>query len=113
MREKTVQGRPIEITLHDSAASLERCHIVFIPGDQDELLEAVRRALRDQPVLTVGESSDFTRLGGVARFVATEDAQRLGVEINQTAADAAQLKIRSKLMRLAAVVSHPVPALEP
>ena len=113
MEEKTVDGRAIEIVVHDTIATLEPCHILFIPGDQDDQLTAVRRALRDKPVLTVGESTDFTRLGGVARFFPQEDTTRLGVEINQTAADACAFKIRAKLMRLASVVSYPLPALDP
>jgi hypothetical protein len=113
MEKKTVAGRAIEIAVHDTVATLEPCHILFIPGDHDDQLAAARRALRDKPVLTVGESTDFTRLGGVARFFPQEDTARLGVEINQTAADACPVKIRAKLMRLASVVSHPLPALDP
>ncbi len=113
MQKKTVRGRAIEIAVHDTVDSLEPCHILFIPGDQDKDLEAVRRAMQDRPILIVGESSDFTRLGGVARFFSSEETQRMVVEINQLAADASQLKIRSKLMRLASVVSYPPPALEP
>ena len=49
----------------------------------------------------------------MVRFFLKDGDQRLGVEINQSAADAYKLKIRAKLMRLASIVTYPLPPMEP
>jgi len=50
-------------------------------------------------VLTIGESPEFIGLGGIINFVLEDEKVRF--EINVAAADKAQLKIRSQLLRLA------------
>lgn len=113
LEKRHVEGRAIEVLLFDSLETLVGTHILFLPTGSAALLPEVRRALRGQPVLTVGESADFTRNGGVVRFFETGDSQRIGVEINQTAAAELDLRIRAKLLRLATLVEHPLPALDP
>jgi hypothetical protein len=50
-------------------------------------------------VLTVGESPDFLRQGGIINFVLEDGKVRF--EINQDAATQADLRISSRLLRLA------------
>ncbi len=110
LEKRHVQGRAIEVLLFDSVESLVGTHILFLPTTSTGRLPEVHRALKGRPVLTVGESENFTRNGGVVRFFETGDAQRIGVEINQTAAAALELRIRAKLLRLASLVEYPLPA---
>ena len=104
LEKRQVEGRAIEVTLFDSVQQITPTHILFLPLDATGEFAEVRKALRDHPVLTVGEAEPFTRMGGVVRFFETGDAQRIGVEINQTAAAALNLRIRAKLLRLATLV---------
>lgn len=109
MEMKAVQGRSIVVQVFEDPEGVQPTHILFISDTHAGQVEAVCRNLRGQAVLTVGESEDFTRRGGVIRFFETSGSQRLSVEINQTAAEASRFKIRSKLMRLASVVTYPIP----
>ena len=85
---RTIRSRP--------AREGERCHVLFIPAgvQADAYLKTPRR-----PVLTVGESPDFLRRGGIVNFVI--ESGKVRFEINPEAAERAGLRISSRLMRLA------------
>ena len=73
------------------------CHVLFVPEPVNA--EPLLRDARAHPVLTVGESPDFLRLGGVISFVVEDGKVRF--EINQEAAQRSRLRISSRLLRLA------------
>lgn len=78
---------------------LRKCHLLFICSSQQKNLSQILDAVKDSYVLTVGESPEFIGLGGIINFVLEDEKIRF--EINVTAANKAQLKIRSQLLRLA------------
>ena len=55
------------------------------------------------PVLTVGEADNFTRDGGIISFYA--QGTKIRFEINKQVAENAGLRISSRLLRLARIVS--------
>jgi hypothetical protein len=57
------------------------------------------------PVLTVGETDDFIRAGGIIRFI--EAGRKIRFEINPDAADRVSLRLSSRLLRLADIVRPP------
>lgn len=73
------------------------CHVLFVP--EGVAAEPLLRGARTRPVLTVGESPDFLRQGGIINFVLEDGKVRF--EINQDAATQADLRISSRLLRLA------------
>lgn len=82
--------------------ALKVCHVLmFCHGDlvsmQDS--EEIVEALRDLPILTVGETDGFLESGGMIEFV--KEKEKVCFEINNTAARKVKLTIRSKLLRLA------------
>jgi hypothetical protein len=79
------------------------CHILFIPRGVSPT--PYLRRLGAAPVLTVGESPKFINQGGMVNFV-LEDG-RVRFEVNPQAAAKSQLKISSRLLQLARVVSLP------
>ena len=68
---------------------------VMRPRDAAELMQRVRG-----PVLTVGETAQFLRDGGMVRFYLQNNKVRF--QINQKNAEAAGLKVSSQLLALAA-----------
>lgn len=104
--EKAVKGRTINERVIEvksaTVAAMPVCHIAFVDESQNRNAGEVIEILRDRPVLTVGDSKDFTRLGGVIRLF--ERSSRLRLEINVDAAARAKLKISSKLLSLADIV---------
>ncbi len=112
IEKKTVNNRPIRFIVYEGAGIPEPVHILFVTKERAGDWTALRQAAAGQAVLTVGETEDFTRKGGVIRFfeVATaEGGRQLRVEVNEAAAQAQRLQIRSKLLRLATLVNYPPP----
>jgi hypothetical protein len=70
--------------------------------NQQRALEMLR-GLQDAKVLTVGQVDGFTDLGGMINLVRTERTVEL--EINPKAAEAAGLKISSRLLAVSRVVT--------
>jgi hypothetical protein len=95
VRGESIEGRPITTrVVEDPQAS---CQVLFIPRAVPSL--EYLRALRTLPVLTVGETPEFVRDGGIVNFV--RDAGMIHFEIDQDNARRAGLQISSRLLRLA------------
>ena len=94
IRGETVGGRPLQWR---PAEGNDTCQVLFIPHDVDPV--PFLKRTRMQPVLTVGESPEFLRQGGIINFV--RDGGKVRFEISQEAASRAQLRISSRLLRLA------------
>lgn len=79
--------------------SLRKCHLLFICSSEKDDLTDIINLVNGHGVLTVGETSNMLRNGGVVNFLVEENKVRF--EINLTAAKRNKLKIRSQLLRLA------------
>jgi len=99
IQNKTVDGHPLEIRLLNSAQQATNCHILFISAPQSQQLQETLKALRGNPILTVGETERFTEVGGMINFFL--EGTKIRFQINNEAATRAGLKISSKLMSLA------------
>ena len=102
VRGKTVHGRAIEIRRHKAADDVSACHLLFLSGSEAKQLPHILRRFPEAKPLTVAETDDFCRSGGVIRFFVDENKVRF--EVNTDAAVRARLKLSSKLLHLAKVV---------
>jgi hypothetical protein len=100
---KSISSHPIVTLAVQSPAEARSCHVLFLSQSDPETLKQGLDRLRDLPVLTVGESTDFLLLGGMINFVLEED--RVRFEINLGAAEHHHLKLSSKLLAVARVVN--------
>lgn len=99
-----LQGKAVgtrAIALHRGVAleALAQCQIVFVAASASAPLARLIDALRSRPVLTVADSADAARQGVVVNMVL--DDARIGFDVNLRAAQAARLRVSSKLLRLA------------
>lgn len=99
---KTAKKRPIVIRRGNELSDVENCEIVFITTTDRRELERVIKILERDHALTVGESEQYMKAGGIIRF--TLDKGKIRFEVNIDAAERAGLKISSKLLSLAKVV---------
>jgi uncharacterized protein DUF4154 len=104
LRGKTLEGRPVQVQRFQELRDLGPCHILFTARSDPAFLQQLFATLRGRPVLTVGESTDFTSRGGVIRFYLEEN--RVRFEINVRASQRAELWISSKLLKLARIVGE-------
>lgn len=95
-----VNGRPVVVRRLRSIAEATGCHILYISSSEAPQLQQILSALRGHNVLTVSDLDHFAQSGGMIRFVLADQHVRLLV--NARAAQAAGLKLSSKLLRAAA-----------
>jgi hypothetical protein len=106
-RGQEIPGRPQDELVAKRRAKvreLRACHVLYVSRSEDAFLSQVFRAVHKAPVLTVGDKPSFARepRGGVIGFF--EIGPQLAFEINLDTAEAAELKISSKLLALAKVI---------
>ena len=82
---------------------VKACHILFISAAEARQLKQVISSLKSKNILTVSDADNFTKQGGMIRFI-TEN-RKTRIRINLNAAKDADLTISSKLLRLAEVVN--------
>jgi hypothetical protein len=103
-KKKRAQGKRIEVRYFSTLADYRPSHILFVASDATlEIQAAIIRQTRGQPVLLVGESPGFGRLGGTANFVLTE-ADTVGIEMNIDALNRRALQAKAALLKLAKIV---------
>jgi hypothetical protein len=100
---KSVDGHTIMVKHLHGPDEIKDCHLIFLAASagkqQQKLIEAAKRT----PVLLVAETPGFARSGGTINFIT--ESGRLLFEVNIVAAENAHLKISSKLLALARIVS--------
>ncbi len=107
VRNEHVGGRALTIRRYQNVSEIATCHILFISRAAVEGPEEILSGLKHRPILTVSDGDRFAERGGMIRFVT--DRNRIRIQINLSAADAAHLTISSKLLRLAEIVTPPRP----
>jgi YfiR/HmsC-like len=110
--EETVRGealgaRPFEVRHYRTVDEIKTCHILFISHSEGDRLQEILTALKNRPILTVGDGEGFTLRGGMVRFVT--DKNRIRLRINLEAVQAESLTISSKLLRSAEIVTSKTP----
>jgi len=79
--------------------AVKKCHLLFICQSEKEVLKEIIVALKDRPILTVADTTEFLKSGGIINFVM--EKQKVRFEINDGTAKRSKLQIRSQLLRLA------------
>lgn len=102
VRGETTRGRPIVIKRSQRLDDLPDTHILYICKSESHRTDQIVSRVGTKHVLTVGESSDLLRLGGVIRFVLQDGKVRF--IINADAERKAGLTIGAQLKRLASSV---------
>jgi len=84
---------------YNNADVLKACQVLFISPSESKYCKEIIDIVKDNCVLTIGETKDFVETGGIIEF-ATEQ-KKVKFAINLIASENAKLKIRSRLLRLA------------
>jgi hypothetical protein len=104
-RGKQAQGRSIEIKEVAGVYELRSCRILLIAFHDKERIAPILRSVQLANILTVGQSEEFIRLGGIINL--TRHEKNIELEINPKAAETAGLKISSRLLAVSRVVASP------
>jgi hypothetical protein len=103
---KIVDGRRVEIVHLSRGVELKSCQILFISSSEKAQIPEILQKVAGASVLTVGDTSGFTKNGGIINFVL--DGERVRFDANVEAAGQAHLKLSARLLTIArAVVGNP------
>jgi hypothetical protein len=100
---KLVNNRPIQIRKTSDSSALRACHMIFVPLAETRRFLELSTQLAASGIVTVGESEGFASQGGVINFIVEDNKVRF--EINTRAAARAQIRLSSRLLQLATIVS--------
>lgn len=99
VRNERVDSHPIVVERYRLAGDVDRCHILFVARSADPLHGRILDHVRGKSILTVSDEEEFTRRGGVIGFVTVNGKVKL--QVNRSSAQRADLRISSRLLRLA------------
>jgi hypothetical protein len=96
---EVIEGLPVVRVVPASVSETRACHILFVSRAEGERAQRLVDAVRDDPVLTVGDAPDFLSRGGAIAFV--RDGARLRFDVNMEEARRSRLVVSSRLLRVA------------
>lgn len=102
VKDEVVNGHPLLIEHYTSTEDIKTCHILFITPSKTIRFTDIIKALEGRNILTVSDGSNFTKQGGMIRFV-TEN-NKIKLIINLQAVRASGITVSSKLLRLSEIV---------
>lgn len=98
-RGKTVKGKKVVVRRCEGVEETRDCQIIYIsPSEKSNLLH-ILRYLKNRRVMTVGDQEGFCRAGGMVNMIQVRN--RIGFEVNRTAANRSGLQMSSHLLKLA------------
>ena len=103
VRGETVNEHPLVIQRHRRIEDLAACHVLFISQSGRRGIEEVLDSAQGRSILTVADVERFAERGGMIQFVTEQ--QKIRLRVNLAVAEAAKLKLSSKLLRSAEIVA--------
>ncbi|MEO6131013.1 MAG: YfiR family protein [Saprospiraceae bacterium] len=99
--EERIKSHILEVERYNDVCDVRHCHILYINQQDPDKVRLILSEVADKNILTVSDTPDFIRWGGLIRFFTENNKIRL--EINNTAARKKHIMISSKLLRVATV----------
>lgn len=108
MADRLSRGRSLLLRRAARGEPFSDCQILYISPSESKYLPQILESLRNASALTVGETDRFVEQGGMIQLVMEDN--RIRFKINPSAAADAGIRISSKLLALAQIVTPPRPA---
>jgi hypothetical protein len=102
MQNKKIRKLAVKVKRFDLLAEINDCHIVYVSQSKLPNIKAIMTALSGKKILTVGDISNFTKLGGMIRF--THEKSKVGLEINLSNVRLSDIQISALLLEIAHLV---------
>jgi hypothetical protein len=96
---KMVGTRPVHLRHLGPKPDFQGCQALFVDSDEPTRLPLLIARIKGAPILTVGETEEFVKQGGMIGLCV--EGKKVRLEINQDASLRAGLKISSRLLLLA------------
>lgn len=94
---RAVNGHALQPVRFSTVEQITNCHVLFISESERRKLDTIFDALRDRPILTVGDMKGFETRGMITLI---KNNDTINLRINLEAATEAHLRLSSRLIRL-------------
>ena len=101
--DRLSRGRSVPLRQIGRTDSFSTCQILYISASEGKYIPQILDSLHGASILTVGENDQFAEQGGMIQLVMQDN--RIRFKINPTAAAQAGIRISSKLLALAQIVT--------
>ena len=104
IKGKTIKGRKLVVRYFDFMQEVTNCHLLFICASETNNLTQILQTVEHLSILTISEADGFIEHSGMINLVAeqkTAGSQVVAFEINQAAAEKANLRLDTQLLKLA------------
>lgn len=101
---RTAPGRPVRLRVLEADGPVEGLHLLFVGSDARSATAAWAARVQGRPVLLVADGPDGLGAGAMINFMTVQG--RLRFEAAPAVAEAAQLKISSRLLGVAERIGH-------
>jgi YfiR/HmsC-like len=102
VRGKVIADQAVAVKRIVGASESHSCRILFVSPSEENRVPAILKALEGTGIVTVGRGAQFTRRGGMIAF--TSENKKVRFIVNLAAADAANVRLSSQLLRVAVSV---------
>lgn len=104
VKGRAIEGHELTVRLVSLDDAVGSCHLLYVrTADANRSLQ-VLESVKGSVMLTVGDSERFALSGGIAGLFVEDDRMRFA--INLKSAERARLRLSSKLLNLARIVTH-------
>ncbi len=100
---KVSDGRRIVVVMHPSEAELRDCDVLYVEESSPATIRSIFDHIRSQSVLTIGDTDQFTRMGGMIALIRSGD--QIEIHVNLDTLRSRKLEMSSRLLNLAVIVS--------
>jgi hypothetical protein len=104
---RNVQGHVLNVQRLSARLATDGCRVLYISQSESYRMADILATLSGKPVLTVSDTREFAKQGGMIRLKLVENKVRF--DINIDAVERTGLKISSKLLSLATIVKDSGP----
>ncbi len=95
VKGETAKGHPIQIRHFKAGEDVSGCHLLFISRSESSRLKDILRSARGHSILTVGETEDFIKEGGMLNLELAD--RKICCDLNMLAANEAGLRPKPQL----------------
>jgi hypothetical protein len=95
VKGETAKGHPIQIRHFGAEDDVSACHLLFISRAESSRLKDILRSARGHSILTVGETEDFIKEGGMINLELAD--RKIRCDLNKLAANEARLRPKPQL----------------
>ena len=104
IKGKSIKGRKLVVKYFHYLNEVTNCHLLFICSSETNNLTQILQAVDHLSILTISEAEGFIEQSGMINLVSEQKSagsQVVSFEINQAAAEKANLRFDTQLLKLA------------